>query len=87
MCVAIESSKVASCSNSDSALSLPSIVLSRSELDLLNPFMVSRTVDSNVEASSPISNDLVPLPLNYASSFLVPLPMPPPPTVAIDFVS
>nr|POE68877.1 hypothetical protein CFP56_64977 [Quercus suber] len=87
MCTAIESSKVASCSDFDSALSLPSIVLFRSELDLLNSFMVSWTIDSNVEASSSKSNDLAPLPLNSASSFLVPLLMPPPPTTAVDFVS
>lgn len=79
--------KAASCSNPDSALSLSSIELSRSELDLLNPFMVSQTIDSNVKASSSKSNDLVPLPLNSASSFSVPLPMPPPSATTVDFVS
>ena len=86
MYTTIDSSKVASCSNSDSAISLPSIKLSKSEPDLLNLVMVSRIVDSNAEASSSKSNSLVSLPLNSASSFSVPLPMPVVAAV-VDFVS
>nr|POE67585.1 (-)-germacrene d synthase [Quercus suber] len=43
-------------------------------------------VDSSKVAICSNSNDLVPLPLNYASSFLVPLPMPPL-AAAVDFVN
>lgn len=65
MYTAVDSFEVASYSNSNSILSLLSIELSRSKLDLLNSFMVS-IVDSNVETSSSKSNDFVPLPLNSA---------------------
>lgn len=44
--------------------------------------MYAAVVDSSKVASCSNSNDLVPLPLNSASSFSVPLPMPP-----VDFVS